>query len=107
MSKRSRRLVLVYLTLLIALAALGAYNQALYRQHWTLLHLKQERQIELSSLRAEAAHITGPLAVRAWALERGMVSTPEGHVEAQQVIAVRPPQITLPQGGWEIRTVWR
>lgn len=107
MSRRSRRLVLGYVCLVLILAAAGAHNQGLYREHWRLLQVKQERQVSLSELRADAAHITGPLAVREWAYERGMVSTPEGHLDAQPVIATPAPQTAVRNGGLEIRTLWR
>lgn len=107
MERRTRRLLYTYLSLMMLLSAFGAYNQKQHMLHWRLMQTKQEHQVLLSDLRAQAAHITGPLAVRQWAIERGMVSTPEGQA-ALTVYPVPAPSNHLPQaGGLEIRTVWR
>jgi hypothetical protein len=107
MERRTRRFLYVYLSLVIMLTALGAYNQKQLMTHWSLMRTKEQHQVLLSDLRAQEAYITGPLAVRQWAIDRGMVSTPEGQA-AMTVYPVPAPSYDLPQaGGLEIRTVWR
>lgn len=106
MTKRTSRLMLVYIALVLALAALGAHNQTLYRQQWRLIDLKQQRQALAADLRAQAATVQGPLAVRHWALSRGMVAVPQGR-EALEVLPVAPPERPPAKGGLEIRTIWQ
>lgn len=107
MERRTRRFLFIYLSFMMTLAAVGAFNQKQFMTHWQLMRTKEQHQVRLSDLRAQAAYITGPLAVRQWARERGMVSTPEGQA-ALTVYPVPAPSYHLPQaGGLEIRTVWR
>ncbi len=106
MTKRSQSLITLYLALIIALAALGAYNQDRHRLHFSLLETKRALQYDLSDLRSEAAQVKGPLAVRRWALSRGMISSPEG-AEATQIAPVNVPEPKTPETGLEVRTIWR
>ncbi len=105
MTRTQQGTVVLYLILLVGLAAFGTHNQRLYRKQRELINEKSERYILLSDLRSEAATVTGPAAVRAWALARGMTS-PEGQ-ETFQVSPVPPPDPPRPPGGLEIRTIWR
>jgi hypothetical protein len=101
-----KRLMLLYLTLLLILAALGAHNQALHAERLALLNLKAQRELERVELRGRSAVITGPMAVRAWALSRGMVPVPQLS-EAATVMKLNPPVMAVPKTGLEIVTVWR
>ena len=105
MTRFQQGAVVLYLVLLISLAALGTHNQLLYREQRELINRKSERLILLTDLRGEAASVTGPAAVRAWALARGMTS-PEGQ-ETFRVAPLSPPDPPRPPGGLEIRTIWR
>ena len=105
MTRIQQGVVVFYLILLISLAAFGTRNQALYREQRELINLKSERYVVLGDLRSQAATITGPAAVRAWALARGMTS-PEGQ-ETVRVAPASPPAPPEPPSGLEIRTIWR
>jgi len=105
-SPGTQRLLALYLTCLLALAALGAHNQTRYRDHWRLMEDKGVLQEELLGLRKGAAEVAGALAVRRWAHARGMVPAPEV-AEQGSVPPAPPPETYLPQGGLEVRTVWR
>ncbi len=106
MTKLSKRLLIVYVGLLILLAALGAHNQELQSERVYLMQKKAALEDERVELRAQAAAVTGPLAVRAWALEQGMVAVPQGH-EATLVPALDPPILSTPPTGLEVKTLWR
>lgn len=106
MTGRTKRLVVLYLLLMICLAAMGAYNQHLYRTQWRLIDTKKERLHSLSDARHAASSIIGALAVRKWAHEHGMIPSPEG-AEAYRVYSAPPPDLTQATGGLEIRTLWR
>jgi len=108
MTPLARRLSLVYVALLIALAVLGGHTQQRLLHQAQLLRTKDAAIIELAAARSAAASVNGPLAVSRWARERGMVSAPE----AQDVIAVAPSPLPPPQRptitpSLEVRTVWR
>ena len=106
MTRRSQSLITLYLALILALAALGAYNQDRHRWHYSLLETKRALQYDLSDLRSEAAQVKGPLAVRRWALANGMISSPEG-AEATEVAPAPTPEPETPETGLEVRTIWR
>lgn len=106
MTRTSQRLLALYLASLLALAALGAHNQLRYKQHETLLDQKHLLQVQLSTLRRETTGITGTLAVRSWALNRGMVPAPEA-LNHRYVAAQPAPETPLPHGELEMYTVWR
>ena len=106
MTKRNQSLLTLYLALIIALAALGAHNQGRHRYHFSLLESKRALQYELSDLRSQAAQVQGPLAVRRWALERGMISAPEG-AEATEIAPTPAPEPETLESGLEVRTIWR
>lgn len=106
MSSLLKRLMFVYLALVLALAALGAHNQTLRAERVTLLGLKAQRELERVEMRSKSAVVTGPMAVRAWALSRGMVPVPQLS-EAANVLKLDPPVRAVPETGLEIVTVWR
>ncbi len=106
MTTISQRLLALYLACLIALAALGAHNQLNYLQHEALLGQKASLQLQLSGLRQEAAGVTGALAVRRWALARGMVPAPEA-LNIREIAASPAPTTPVSQGRLELYTLWR
>ncbi len=106
MTRTSQRLLALYLACLVALAALGAHNQLNYGRHEALLGQKASLQVQLSSLRQEAAGVTGALAVRRWALKRGMVAAPEA-LNVRVVTAAPPPITPTIKGKLELYTLWR
>jgi len=111
----SRRLVTpttlvgLYLTLLLALAALGVHNQRLVRTEAALRDDLAATRLAAVEARAAAAAVEGPLAVARWAQARGMVPAPDVEV----VRHVQPlPAPTLPPAPdaastLEVTTTWR
>lgn len=106
MTRTSQRLLALYLASLLALAALGAHNQLRYSYHEALLQQKETLQAQLSGLRQEAAGISGALAIRSWAINRGMVAAPEA-LNISDVEAAPAATSPLPQGELELYTLWR
>ena len=106
MTRISQRLLALYLASLLALAALGAHNQLRRGHHEAVLGQKNLLQTQLSALRQEAAGVTGVLAIRSWAVERGMVAAPEA-LNVGEVDAALAPRTPLPQGALEVDTLWR
>jgi hypothetical protein len=106
MTRLSQRLVMLYLALLLALAALGAHNQVRRSLHADLLSDKAALQDQISSLRRNAAEVTGALAVRAWAHARGMVPAPEV-ANVAYVAPAAPPEEAAQPSELEVYTVWR
>ncbi len=106
MSKYSQRFTLIYLSLIIVLAFLGTQNQGFYRQQWQLMQDKRELQNQLADLRSKAAEVSGAPAVRSWALDSGMVATPDGR-EALELAYLAPPEYAPWEERLEIRTIWR
>jgi hypothetical protein len=108
MTRLARRLVATYVSLLLVLAAVGAYGQTRHRHHAQLIDAKDEAIVTLAARRSEAAVVNGPLAITTWARAHGMVPAPE----ASEVIAVAPspvppPAPRLDAPTLEVRTVWR
>lgn len=97
---------LAYLLLLLALAAIGTFNQAHYRRQALLIDRKAELQVELADLRARAATVAGPLAISEWAGARGMVPVPRGGPVREAAPQDPPVPPELPTG-LELRTIWR
>lgn len=106
MTRLSQRLFMLYLALLLALAALGAHNQVRRSLHADLLSDKAALQTQLSSLRRSAAEVSGALAIRSWAHARGMVAAPEVQ-NVSEVAPSAPPAVVQPVTGLEVYTVWR
>lgn len=106
MKRRLVRLLPAYLLLLLVLAALGSWNQHRFERQLELMDHKDALRLEVVELRARAASVEGPLAVSRWAQEQGMVPAPE----VEDMIHLMPspaPELTRPEGGQEVRTVWR
>jgi len=106
MTRTSQRLLALYLTSLLALAALGAHNQLRYNHHEALLVQKGSLQRQLATLRQDAAGISGALAIRNWAVSRGMIAAPEA-LNIGEIGAASAPETLLPQGELEMYTLWR
>lgn len=92
---------------LIVLALTGTVNQRLYRQHWGLLDRKAELQDLNSTLRAEAATVSGPIIIGNWARAQGMVPAPQVDRFRQLAPEPVPPVRETAVGGLEVHTVWR
>lgn len=106
MTPFTMRAVALYLALLLGLTALGASNQSLYQQQRALLETKAALQLELTEVRSSASRVSGHLAVRRWAYQRGMVPATRAQ-RTDHVMTTHPPAIPLPQTGLEMRTLWR
>ena len=105
MTRPSRNLLALYLSALLALAYLGVQNQRDYHQHEYLLQQKRTLQAQLQVLRRDAASVSGTLAVRNWALARGMVPAPEA-LNIREVKPALAPSVALPHGELEVYTLW-
>ena len=106
MTRRVRNLMLLYIALLLGLAALGACNQGLYRSQADLIDQKEALNLQVSELRVAASQVNGTLAVRRWAYASGMVSAPRA-ADTQQVVSRPAPLPETPETGLEVRTLWR
>lgn len=101
-----RLAVPTYVTLLLAVAALGVMNQRDYAHQRALMARKATLLEEVALARRDAAVVDGPLAVADWARSAGMVPVPEGG--SSILVAPAPaPTLELPIAGMEIRTIWR
>jgi hypothetical protein len=102
-------LVGLYLTLLLALAALGAHNQALGRHEATLHTDLAAARLATVDARADAAAVEGPLAVARWAQTRGMVPAPDVETvrHVQPLPAPPTPPAPDPTPTLEVTTTWR
>lgn len=105
--QRFRSAPLLLIALLLVLAALGVQNQRTFSQHVRLIDRKAGLHTLLADLRSQAAGISGPLAVGAWAREQGMIPAPQGRL-IREVAPELPPQ-PRPQlaTGLELRTIWQ
>jgi len=96
----------LFITLLLALALLGVVNQRLYGEQLNLISRKQRLLSEVAIARPQAAVVSGPQAVAAWAVANGMVPIPEAR-EAQLIAPSPAPHFDDPLPSLELRTVWR
>ena len=64
------------------------------------------RVLDVSRTNNQAAGVTGALAIRSWAVGRGMVAAPEA-LNVSEVDAAPAPRTELPQGELEMVTLWR
>lgn len=105
--RRAGRTIAAYVAMLLGLAALGAWNQHLLAEELDLMDRRETLRREIVDLRADAATIEGPLAVAAWAQDRGMVPAPE--VDRVEHVLPLPAPVASPEQpvGLEVRTVWR
>ena len=106
MTQLSQRLFVLYLALLLALAAMGAHNQARRSLHAQLIADKGALEFQLGSLRKSAAEVTGALAIRSFAHAQGMIAAPEAF-SVTEVAPTPAPEFTSPETGLEVRTLWR
>lgn len=100
------RPVLAFLAVMLLLAAAGSVHQRTRIERAELLATKNALVAEMGDLRTAANRVRGPRAVRAWALERGMIPAPE-NVDTLAVAPLAPPLPTPPSTGLEVTTVWR
>lgn len=102
-------LVGLYLTMLLALAALGAHNQALAGREAALRADLADARLATVDARADAAAVEGPLAVARWAQARGMVPAPDvERVRHVQPLPAPPiPPSPDPTPTLEVTTTWR
>jgi hypothetical protein len=106
-TRRAVRAIASYLALLLVLAALGGWNQHLLARELAAMDQREALRREIVDLRAAAAAVQGPLAVAAWAQQRGMVPAPEID-RVDHVLPLPAPTVApLPATGLEVRTVWR
>ena len=106
MTRRVRNLMLLYVALLLGLAALGAGNQSLYRSQADLIDQKEALALQVTEMRVAASKVNGTLAVRQWAYKNGMVSAPRA-ADTQQVVSRPAPLPEQPETGLEVQTLWR
>lgn len=103
---RLKSLAPLYVVLVLGLAAIGAANQERHHRQANLIEHKAQLHSEIAGLRAEAAHVTGPLAVGSWARSNGMIPAPD--VPDIRHAAVYPaPEAATRDRGLEVRTVWQ
>lgn len=104
---RFRAAPFVFIVSLSVLAALGSVNQQNFIRQWDLIDRKVELQNLNSTLRLEAAKVSGPVQIGNWARERGMIPAPQGssvREVAPEPLPGRAPQV---ETGLEVQTVWR
>ena len=101
-----RRVIIVYVTCMLALAALGGANQLAFRQQVALMDAKQAMIARVVDLRADAARVEGPHAVTTWAESNGMIPAPE-NPRIENVAPLLAPVLPDVEGGLEVRTVWQ
>lgn len=106
LARRLPRAIPLYVALLLALAAIGAFNQRQLDRELALMEAREAMRADVVALRAEAAAVEGPLAVSRWAQDRGMVPAPE-IPDIEHVMPLAPPVLADAQTGLEVRTVWR
>lgn len=106
MTRFTVRAVPVYVTLLLILALIGAYNQRLYLRQLALMDQKEALIVRLTDLRSGAAQVSGPLAITSWARNQGMIPAPEG-ARVVRIAAQPPPVAPSPPSGLELTTRWR
>jgi len=104
---RFRGAPLLFTISLVVLAFTGTVNQRLYRQHWNLVDYKAELQELNSTLRAEAAAVSGPIIIGDWARSQGMVPAPQVTSTRQLAPEPVPPARQPAAGGLEVHTIWR
>ena len=97
----------VFIAGLLILAWVGTGNQASFIRQWDLIDHKADLQSLNSTLRLEAAAVSGPTVIGNWARQQGMIPAPQGRnireVAQDPVPASTPEQAT----GLEVHTVWR
>lgn len=108
MTTLARRLVTLFLALLLTLAAIGAYGQQRFLDQARLLREKDAAVIDLAAARSAAATVQGPLAISRWARERGMVPAPDvGDVIPVAPSPLPPPARVVEAPSLEVWTIWR
>lgn len=104
---RFRAAPYVFIIGLLALAYVGSLNQAAFISNWDLIDYKAELQSTNSTLRLEAAAISGPITIGNWARAQGMIPAPQ----ATTVREIAPEPVPVPAAppvtGLEVYTVWR
>ena len=104
---RFRAAPFVFVATLIALAYVGAANQESYITNWDLIDYKAELQSANSTLRLEAADISGPIIIGNWAREQGMIPATQARNVREVAPEPVPVQAPATSTGLEVNTVWR
>ena len=107
MTPWASRALRTYLIALLILAGIGSAAQRRYAEQSALLNVKAAATIELADARAIAERVAGPVAVRAWAREAGMVSSRlAGDIETAAA-GLTPRERVIPTPTLTVSTVWR
>ncbi|MCA9839136.1 MAG: hypothetical protein KC422_19645 [Trueperaceae bacterium] len=106
MSLSTKRIVSLYLFLLLLLSFVGVSSHKFYRQHDRLLETKENLILALSEKRAEALQRIGPDKVIEWAEEHGMV--PAASPVGAQIVSVgnKPPLLQYDIAPIKVVTRW-
>ncbi len=98
---------MLYAVLLVLLAWVGSQNQLSFRQQAALLDRKVTLQSTISSLRFDAAQISGPVVIGNWARETGMIPAPQGRLVREIAPQPLPEAVADQPTGLEVITIWR
>ena len=106
MSLITKRIVTLYLFLLLLLALMGSSSQNLYNLHYDRLSEKESLALELTDKRAEALKRVGPDKVIQWAENHGMIpaASPIGALFIPA--GNKPPVVRYEAAPLEVRTIW-
>lgn len=104
---RFRAAPIVFVISLFALAFVGTINQEGFVRQWDLLDYKADLQSLNSTLRLEAAAVSGPIGIGNWAREQGMIPAPQGRNVREVAPEPLPGRTPLVDTGLEVLTVWR
>lgn len=104
---RFRAAPFIFIGTLIVLAYVGSANQASYITNWDLIDYKAELQSANSTLRLEAAAVSGPIIIGNWARAQGMIPAPQARSVREVAPEPVPVQAAELETGLEVFTVWR
>lgn len=97
----------VYLLLIIVLAVFAQSNQRYAQRHVNLIRERTSVLEQLAVQRTNTAFYTGPLAISAWAANRGMIAAPN----ATNTSTTEPHPAPARPGElgsiMEVQTIWR
>ncbi len=106
MSLTTKRIVGLYLFLLLLLAFMGSSSQYFYNTHYDRLSEKETLSLELTDKRAEVFKRVGPDKVIAWAETHGMIpaASPIGALIVPA--GAKPPFVKFEAASIEVNTKW-